>query len=307
LVGFLTLGAGCVLEDKPVDIDGGVEAGPCGICPVDEPICNDDLECVQCTAEDDGYCEERTLRCDTGEFVCVRCLGNSDCTAADAARCDMDTHECVECDSHAQCTGIDGLPDNGNACDDGLCVDCTAETEATSCVNDKSCNPATRQCTNTTVGSRAVCETCVADSECGDDGAPSEAHRCVEMFYQGERFPDDDTGFCLKTTEGGCERPYAITLFDRPSLSEPSVERDYCGINEDLATCPAVRALEQDQQCPGGTDEECPQPSGLCKKVGDLENRCSYLCSDLVECKSAPVPGSTCGSSGSGGDDYCGG
>jgi hypothetical protein len=305
----LTLAAACVLEDKPVGIDGGVEAGPCGICPTTKPVCNDDLQCVECTADDDDYCEESGLLCNPGEFTCVECVGNSDCTAADAARCDTETHECVECDSHAQCSGIDGLPDDGNACDDGLCVDCTAETESTTCVNDKSCNPETGQCTNTTVGSRDVCETCVADSECGDDGAPSEAHRCVEMSYQGERFPDDDTGFCLKTTEGGCERPYAITLSDRPSLSEPSVERDYCGINENLATCPAVRALEHDQQCPDGRDDECP-PSGVCREVGSLPKRCTYPCASLIEClpdNPPGRPGSTCGSSASGGEDYCGG
>jgi hypothetical protein len=300
---FLTLAAGCVLEDKPVD------GGPCGICPVDEPVCNDDLECVQCTAEDDDYCEERGRRCDTDEFVCVQCLGNSDCTAADAARCDTDTHECVECDSHAQCTGVDELPDNGNACDDGLCVDCTAGTESTTCVNYKSCNPATRQCTNTTVGSRDVCEKCIADSECGNDGAPSEAHRCVEMLYQGDPFPDDDTGFCLKTTEGGCEQPYSITLSNHASLSGPP-DDSYCGINENLATCPAVRALEFNVRCDGGTNEECPQPSGLCSQVGDLDNRCTYPCASLIEClpdNPPGRPGSTCGSSGSDGDDYCGG
>ncbi|MGB9340755.1 MAG: hypothetical protein WCB63_16025, partial [Polyangiales bacterium] len=61
------------------------------------------------------------------------------------------------------------------------------------------------------------------------------------------------------------------------------------------------------QTCEGGTSAECPQPSGLCEKVGDLDDRCTYQCSDPVECKNPPVPGSTCGSSGSGGDDYCGG
>jgi hypothetical protein len=296
---LLTLAAACVLEDKPVD------GGPCGICPVNEPVCNDDLQCVECTANDDDYCEEHGLLCNPDEFVCVSCLLDTHCTAADAARCDTETHECVECDSHAQCSGIDELPDDGNACDDGLCVDCTAGTESTTCVNSKSCNPATRQCTNTTVGSRDVCEMCVADSECDSEGAPSESHRCVEMLYQGDPFPDDDTGFCLKTTEGGCERPYAITLPDRPSLSQPSVERDYCGINENLATCPAVRALEQDHQCPEGRDDQCP-PSGVCREVGSLEKRCTYLCGLAAQCPDAP-PADTCGSSGSDGDDYCGG
>ena len=54
-LGFLALCASCVVEDKPVDpmLDGGVDAGLCGGCPADKPICTDELECVQCTADDD--------------------------------------------------------------------------------------------------------------------------------------------------------------------------------------------------------------------------------------------------------------
>ena len=60
----LTLSAGCVLEDKPViPEDGGVEAGPCGVCELDTPICNDDLQCVACTTESNSLCLERMLVC----------------------------------------------------------------------------------------------------------------------------------------------------------------------------------------------------------------------------------------------------
>jgi hypothetical protein len=130
------------------------------------------------------------------------------------------------------------------------------------------------------------------------------------MTYDGEPFPDNRTGFCLKTTQGGCDQPYSTTLFNRPSLSGPPVD-DYCGINEALATCPAVRALELNLLCNNeGTDDECPQPSGLCRQVGNLMNRCTFHCSDLVECKEPSAAGWTCGSGGSGGsggDPYCGG
>jgi hypothetical protein len=131
------------------------------------------------------------------------------------------------------------------------------------------------------------------------------------MFYpdMGTRFPDGETGFCLKTTATGCEQPYSITLSDRPSMSGPPTE-DYCGINESLATCPAVRALQNNARCDGGTDEECEQPSGICRQVGNLESRCTYQCASVVECLTNEPegrPGSTCGASGTGGDDYCGG
>jgi hypothetical protein len=215
----------------------------------------------------------------------------------------------VPCTEQGHCEGIEGIGDGESACADNVCVDCTPETEDNTCVSGLACNPATNGCTDVVVGSLDVCEECVADSQCGEDNAPSDAHRCVPMYYPTDpetRFPNSDTGFCLKVFEpGGCVQPYAITIDDRPSLSDPPL-RSYCGINEELATCSAVRALETNQSCPGGIDGACPT-SGLCRDVGGLSDRCTYPCGDLVECKAAPVPGSTCGSSGSGGDDYCGG
>jgi hypothetical protein len=302
----LTLSAGCVLEDKPViPEDGGVEAGPCGICEFETPVCNDGLQCVECTADLDDFCTEMALVCKTGAFVCVACNANSDCNDAAAARCDTMQNECAGCQGAADCIGIEGRP----VCDDRTCVQCTPGTEDVDC-GGKSCDPLTRECTETTVGSRETCEECVADSECGEDGSASEAHRCVEMFYPvGERFPNDATGFCLKTTQGGCEQPYSITLSMRPSLSGPPLN-NYCGINEQLAACPAVRALVRNQTCLSGNTDECPQPTGLCQQVGDLQTRCTYPCASLVEClENDPDgrPGSTCGSSGSGSGKYCGG
>ena len=192
----------------------------------------------------------------------------------------------------------------------GAAAECTPDTEDVDC-GGKSCDPLTGACTETTLGSRETCEACVADSECGENGSPSEQHRCVEMFYPpGERFPNDATGFCLKVfAPGGCEQPYAIRISDRESLSGDPLE-SYCGINEALATCPAVRALVRNQTCLSGNADECPQPTGLCEQVGDLQTRCTYPCASLVEClENDPDgrPGSTCGSSGSGSDNFCGG
>ena len=131
----------------------------------------------------------------------------------------------------------------------------------------------------------------------------------MAMFYPlGTRFPDDNMGFCLKSIDlgGSCTNPYRIVV-TRTSLSGAEAD-DYCGINEDLATCPAVRALLADDPCaPANEDQDCPQPAGLCRELPGMLNRCTYLCSSVVECMSPPAPGSTCDSSGSGGDAYCGG
>ena len=298
----LTLAAGCVLEDKPViPDDGGVEAGPCGICPLATPVCNvDNLQCVECTSEDEGFCAGKPLVCKTDTFGCVECNTSSDCNDADAARCDTDLNECDSCQSDDDCTGITGLL----RCGEGVCAACTPGTEADDCTGN-SCDPATFTCTGTMLASRETCQTCVSDSECKEAG-----NRCVAMFYPlGTRFPDDNTGFCLKVfAPGGCEQPYAIRISNRESLSGDPLE-SYCGINEALATCLAVRALNGNDTCPGGNDSECPD-SGLCRDVGGLPNRCTYPCASVVEClENIPDgrPGSTCGSSSSSSDDYCGG
>lgn len=310
LLWILTIAAGCVVESKPVTPpnDGGVEAGLCGTCPTEQPVCNESLDCVQCTADDDAYCTDQGMVCNTASFMCVGCLGDADCTDPLASHCDNNV--CTPCSEHVHCDEVDGLGRAENACDDGLCVDCTPETETETCPGTQTCNPATRECNNISVGALNVCEECVSDSQCGEDGQASEAFRCVPMFYpnQETRFPSDQVGFCLKSIElgGACENPFRIVL-TRPSLSGAEAD-DYCGINENLATCPAVLALLEDQDCnPDNGDDDCPQPSGLCRELPGMTDKCTYLCSDPVECKDPPVPGSTCDSSGPGGDDYCGG
>ena len=286
----------------------GGTGGLCGSvsCPNDRPLCSDALECVQCTADEDAYCTDQDLLCDVGTSSCIACFGDTDCTDPAAARCD--TGMCVPCTENGQCDDVDGLPGILNACnEEGVCVDCTPESEAETCTGFRACNPATNECTDVLVGSLDVCEECVSDSQCGDGGAASEAHRCVPMFYVNpdDRFPNDQTGFCLKSTDGGCVRPYSVTLFDRASLSDLAGGADYCGVDEEIVTCPAVRALLADAECPGGSDDECPV-GGICRDVGSLQNRCTYLCGLPAQCPGGP-PADTCGSSGSGGDDYCGG
>jgi len=307
----------CVVEDKPVADAGtggnggmGGDAGnPCG-CPDEEPVCLDDMmTCVECTAEETGACTSTAPVCDPDTNTCV-CRDDADCKDRAFAQCNTETRECIPCNDNTQCDGVDGLlnPTNNVCNSDNVCVDCTLETEAESCPPNRTCNPSTSECTGQAAGSLEVCESCVADSECGDDvdQSPSDNFRCVPMFYPNEEtpFPDTGGGFCLETFAlGGCEQPYAIRINERASLSDPTL-RSYCGINEDLATCPAVRALKTNQTCPGGEDTECPE-SGLCRAVGGLSDRCTYRCSDVVECKEPGIPGSTCDSPDM--DDYCGG
>jgi hypothetical protein len=312
----LSLATACVVEDQPVNGGSGGTSGtagtgatggtidPCGGCTGDTPVCDEEnLTCVQCLTNDN--CDAMSPVCDEENNVCV-CNTDADCNTPELARCNTAEQTCEPCQADSQCDGIEGLPATDNVCDDGTCVDCTPETEADTCDGMVSCNALTNTCTDTRIGSLFVCDECVADSECGDGSEPSNDYRCIPMFYpDGIRFPDKNAGFCLKTTESGCERPYAVTLQDRTSLSEPASANNYCGINESLATCPAVAALVADDRCPGGSDEEFP-PGGICRQVGALQDRCTYLCSGETQCDEPPNPGAPCGP-GSSAEDYCGG
>ena len=299
LLWLLLLAGGCVLENQPVDSPdggtGGTGGNACGSCPPETPACDaDSRTCVVCTTDDTRACMGATPVCDPENNACVRCVTNAQCPDPDAARCE--DNECKGCLTSTDCEGFQDLP----ACNAGECVQCIPQTEASNC-NGTSCNPATFTCTTTRLNSRETCETCVSDSDCAE---PDD--RCVEMFYQGERFPDEETGFCLTESSASCQQPFSIPLIARPSLSGPP-SQDYCGINEALATCEAVRALVDNQRCENGDDAECPQPSGLCRRVGVLDDRCTYACSGDAQCDNPPNPGSNCGDGGSGGQLYCGG
>jgi hypothetical protein len=247
--------------------------------------------------------------CDDTAPVCVDracvCQADVDCKAPNLARCNTTTGECAPCESDDHCTGIRDLPNDNNIClDDGTCVDCTPDTETTACEDNVSCNPSTNECTDTEIGSLLECDECVADSECGDGFGASSAFRCIQLEYQGELFPTEGRGYCLKSVaEGGsCENPYRIVI-PRPSLSGEPVD-DYCGINEELTTCPAIQALIADTPCdPENGDSDCPQPAGLCQELPGAVTRCTYRCESLVECI---TPGATCNTSLPEDVRYCG-
>ena len=225
------------------------------------------------------------------------------------------TTQCAPCETNEDCDGVDGLAESGNACDaDKVCVECTPETEAETCPNDKSCNPRTKTCTETTVGSRGVCETCVADSECGDRGRAGGRYKCVPMYYPNVETPlprMTETGFCLKSIDRMvvASEPYAIRcpIADSAVRTEPN--DDYCGINEALTTCPAVRALVADASCNPANDWTRIARSRVAS-VGEWATcriAAPISAATSSNARALPVPGSTCGSSGSGGDKYCGG
>jgi hypothetical protein len=224
------------------------------------------------------------------------CEDDLDCPFEEESRCNLTSQTCEPCLEDLDCAGIDGLP----RCDvaEGLCVECLPATEAMDC-GDRSCDPATRTCSDIVRGSRAECEVCVSDSDCIEDFA------CVPMQFGNVPLRG---GFCLQTNGSGeCAQPFAFPLPDpRESLSGAAAAV-YCGVNEELTSCEAVLALVQNVPC--DDDFDCVAPGGICRQVGDVGLRCTYECSGATQCIDPDVViGSTCGDAdGTAEENYCGG
>lgn len=240
-----------------------------------------------------GGCEAPTPVCDEASDTCVGCLQNTDCQEPTASLCDSN-HSCQPCGADADCAHLGDL----NLCIDGRCGECTLATEADQC-GDTSCNPATLECTDTERASVDICQSCVADSECDDDGA-----YCVPMRFSPE---DEDVtelgGFCLKEEPAEpCPIPYR-TGIQRTTLS--GLEgKTFCGVAEPLTTCRAVLDLIEEvdpKVC--GTDTQCgvtDLDDGLCRQISGLGTGtfCTYACQAADQCPGGkPCPG---------GGGYCG-
>lgn len=221
------------------------------------------------------------------------CIDDSECTDAFSARCGPSTGLCEPCTRDEHCEGAEGGP----RCEDGACVECTPALESRDCPfmdnSFLSCDPATFTCSGIEQRSRDICEPCVSDTDCDFNLA------CIELSFQGV----SQGGACLLPTAFGCERPISVPLLNRVSLSgaDPT---DYCGLDEERATCAAIMALEDDTRC--DTDDDCPT-GGVCREVGALVGtRCTYECSLAAECPDAPTAG-TCGPGDTDNPAYCGG
>lgn len=199
--------------------------------------------------------------------------------------------------------GTGGQAGSGGTGGNVVGSECTVETENEDC-DGTSCNPVTLECSEFYEGDRGTCETCASDDNCWDWG-----HRCVPMYFDGERFPDDHTGFCLPEAKRdlpgapyhcGGEEPYSTVLYERVSMSGAEAST-YCGVREDFTTCYAVLAQLAELDCAEGSDEGCPT-GGLCRYTDDngkWDFRCTYACTSNSECRNQQGWELTC-------DGFCG-
>lgn len=289
-------------------------------CKAATPVCDATSKtCVECAKSTDCKSAGKPA-CDTTSNACVACVGNADCKDAAKPFCDNAAAQCVACLKAADCTDpkasvcsagtctactVDADCSNiagKGACDAGTCVQCTVAKES-ACAG-KSCDPAIKQCTATKVGTKDLCESCLADSECIGGNQADPNARCVPMKFMGT---PRSGGFCLRRVAKTCAQPYKIPLVAVSLSSAPS--ETYCAINQDATRCEAVVDLTTNgANCPDSQDTSCgcirdkngvcmgPGQGGLCRTVGVDANRCTYACGVPDEC---PM-GKSCGGVG-----YC--
>jgi hypothetical protein len=242
-----------------------------------------------------GGCTEPTPICDESNGTCVACLDHPDCTEADAAKCDGG--ECVPCDDSAQCAHVP----NAEVCDAGACVECTLGEED-ACTGGKTCDLVAKACVDVPAHSVDNCEECTNDQQC------VSGLRCIPMDFQASFHGY----YCLAQPSPMCPRPFQITI-NKASISE-AAPTNYCGIEQNLATCEAVLALVQGLFC-SSADGMCsltqggPEfavPGAVCEQVGVAGLLCTYPCGTVPECPQTG-PGASCGDGDMSPPGWCGG
>ena len=267
------------------------------------PVCAASGACVACDSDHKSICGAAEPACDPASNRCVQCVSESDCLSDKSASCQAD-HTCGLCTADAQCARFNKVCDTRV----GACVACRPETEEADCRNEAACDAKTADCPGTacdpktfTCGTKqrrslGNCEACVSDTEC------ATSSRCVALtFGQGGDAGTAKSlgGFCLQRASLGCSVPYANPL-TLGSLSGAPAEM-YCGINQSIATCAAVKALDNGKLCANGSADSCGAPGARCETVNNIANVCTYSCSAGLECP-AIAP---CG--GPAAKRYCGG
>jgi hypothetical protein len=261
-------------------------------------------QCVACLNASHCANQATASVCDSELHRCVPCRVDADCSnvpglgVCNAGTCVQCTNDrfgacledkpvcntqlmCAPCSADAHCQRFGKVCDEANA----RCVACTLDSEKAQC-GSKSCNPASKQCTQTERASVALCNKCVADSECMPD------HRCIALLFAGAPHGD----YCMQRASM-CAPPFQAPPINRASLSGAPAE-NYCGIVEQTTSCEAILAHQAAQPCSDAA--QCNAAGALCANVNSGK-ACTYKCETSFECPTV----TKCGGSGS--DKYCGG
>lgn len=271
-------------DEPPDEPDPVVPCG--GPCAAQAPFCDlTSNSCVACLRDAD--CSGSTSLCSPTTQACVACVSNSQCTALTASACDGGS--CAPCDADADCSHLAATP----VCEAsvGRCVECTAATEATQC-GANTCSLLSNECTSTTPGSTAICESCESHSEC------AAGARCASYMFETTQLGP----VCLRQPDSGgsCFVAGQIGISNVSGSGVDSIAVDVCIPEQDKTTCEAMLAegdgCTLDSQCGVSNIDD-----SVCVDYSGPPDACAPRCVFDAAC----ISGSCEASVGSGGVKVC--
>jgi hypothetical protein len=264
-------------------------------------VCNSNTStCAQCIFDSNCASVAGKPRCDPTSGNCVACLEPIDCTSTLGSDhfCDTNTNTCVTgCETSADCNLSNNEFCNGaTSTTPGMCVQCTAATEATQCTvsapacdaagqcvictADHYCGPATPRCDTTT----QTCVECLpANNANGSD--------CGYQFSSGGPRDPHDEAVCDPTAKDcvpGCATDVNCGCPVDPSTGKPTA----CAREYSQEHCDPTRTTSADVPDAGteGACVECTANSHcFCKIEG---NQGSTDPSTGLACNDWPQAGS---------------
>lgn len=219
--------------------------------------------CIECEPSAELFdCADTTdrKRCDPDQYLCVQCLGDSDCDFP--RQCNLNQKKCVECTTNDRC-------DVGEVCD------LSTNTCVAGCVGgsgDHNCpqfEPQLPLC-DPQRGARGTCVQCMKDADCGR-GEVCDPTGMANPLGSGR----------LPACVPGCRSPSTNIPNDArcaPTASDPDASKPYCW----SAPSPYGKCAEclEDSHCAAGKVCDSGTKSCRCKQLGDM-------CSSNDECGAA--------------------
>lgn len=222
-------------------------------------ICRD--ECFN------GNCRPGLI-CDVPTDTCVECVTNSDCDNNEV--CDPARRECVQCTTDSDCALLPNRP----FCDtsDNECVGCRTDAD---CPMNQECYPYQGNFCSTPTN-RAICEPCIADSECG--GADD---LCIGWSLSGGLVDRSCSPGCSSNAQ--CPRGWeCVNVRQNDQVCRPryDMQRPTCTAERNLGASCSVDPQDVDPGCgiSGLQDARCVESTS--PTVGE----CTFWCANNDDC-----------------------
>ncbi len=288
--------SGCCAEATPCDVSTPCSTGlTCqgGLCQPptkcttdancdptsDNPVCNDQQQCVQCLSNADCSTVQGTI-CSNGSCTVpapVPCTTDANCT-------DLTRHKCNTTGNPKVCVGCVTNADCGAA--SPVCDPQTLTCGPTTCSRDADCSAPNGKCDNSVTGGH--CVACLADADCPTIGGKPQActaqHVCVTKAG------------CNVSAD--CHAPAAVCVTATHACVQCVADSDctisgksHCETASNICVPPAVTSCTKDTECTDPSNPRCDTAKSACVAClndGDCPDPASQMCTAQSTCTTRP-------------------